>query len=49
MGTAILAEGLTETLTDSDTSYRVQVLNLPLLQEANKTFTFTLSITSQFS
>ncbi|MDR2190285.1 MAG: hypothetical protein LBP53_03720 [Candidatus Peribacteria bacterium] len=50
MGTAVLADDLTGTLTTPDTaSYRVQVLNLPLLQEANKTFNFTLSITSRFS
>ncbi|MDR2415999.1 MAG: hypothetical protein LBD75_05340 [Candidatus Peribacteria bacterium] len=44
----MLADVLTETLTTPVSSYRVQVLNLPLLQEANKTFTFTLSVTSQF-
>jgi hypothetical protein len=49
MGTVVLADDLTETLTNNTPVYSVQVLNLPLLQEANKTFTFTLSVTSQFS
>jgi hypothetical protein len=30
-------------------NYSVSVLNLPLLQDANKTFTFTMSIASEFS